>query len=114
MIHSAFQDRENLYLVLEYKSGGNLRSFIKQCKTITEEQASNSSLNTLEFIIACILCGLKHLHRKGIIHRDIKPSNLVIDKEGYVAITDFGISQFISKEYVNTSGTPGYMGMVNN
>lgn len=65
---------------------------------------------TIEFIIACILCGLQYLHKKGIIHRDIKPSNLVIDNKGYIMLTDFGISQFISKEYEDISGTPGYMG----
>lgn len=109
-MYAAFQSRESLYLVLEYKERGNLRTFIRERNGATEEQTSNPQL-TVEFIIACILCGLSHLHRKGIIHRDIKPSNLVIDSEGYVALTDFGISQFISKEEVGASGTPGYMGI---
>lgn len=109
-MYAAFQDKESLYLVLEYKSGGNLRSFIKQNGVITEAETSKLSCNTIEFIVACILCGLKYLHGKGIIHRDVKPSNLVIDKEGYISLTDFGISQFISKEHDNGSGTPGYMG----
>jgi protein kinase A len=45
-----------------------------------------------------------------IIHRDIKPENLVLDKRGYVRVTDFGISRpIIIQNGKDTSGTPGYM-----
>ena len=59
------------------------------------------------------MCGLEYLHTKGIVHRDIKPANLVIDADGYVRIADFGISQLISSDTMpDTSGTPGYMGIL--
>lgn len=65
--------------------------------------------------MACILIGLEYLHNRAIIHRDIKPENLVLDHKGYVRITDFGIARLLREENSSdTSGTPGYMGRVNN
>jgi serine/threonine protein kinase len=56
------------------------------------------------------LHGLYDIHRCGVIHRDIKPENLVIDDEGYLRITDFGIARVWRQENSSdTSGTPGYM-----
>ena len=47
----------------------------------------------LGFFVACLVAGLEYCHEKNIIHRDIKPENLVIDDDGYVRITDFGIAR---------------------
>ena len=64
----------------------------------------------LEFFVACLVSGLEYCHEKQIIHRDIKPENLVIDMDGYVRITDFGIARIWRPENAqDTSGTPGYM-----
>jgi serine/threonine protein kinase len=66
--------------------------------------------NFLEFFVACLIAGLEYCHEKNIIHRDIKPENLVIDMDGYVRITDFGIARIWRPENAqDTSGTPGYM-----
>ncbi len=60
--------------------------------------------------MACITLGLEYCHTNNIIHRDIKPENLVLDKKGYVKITDFGIAKKFQKDNASeTSGTPGYM-----
>lgn len=60
--------------------------------------------------MACILLSLEYLHNKNILHRDIKPENLVVDENGYLRLTDFGIAKLLQKEnYTETSGTPGYM-----
>ena len=60
--------------------------------------------------MACITLGLEYIHTNNVIHRDIKPENLVLDKKGYVKITDFGIAKEYQKENAaDTSGTPGYM-----
>ena len=54
--------------------------------------------------------GLEYLHNNKIIHRDIKPENLVLDMNGYLRITDLGISRRFKPDNSNeTSGTPGYM-----
>ena len=60
--------------------------------------------------MACITLGLEYCHTNNIIHRDIKPENLVLDKKGYVKITDFGIAKKNEKDNSSeTSGTLGYM-----
>ena len=101
-MHSAFQDRESLYLVLDLKNGGDLRYHIGKTKKFSELQG--------KFIAACIACGLNYIHSNGILHRDIKPENLVFDERGYLYITDFGIARiWTSENSKDTSGTPGYM-----
>jgi len=65
---------------------------------------------TTRFFVACVVAGLEDIHDKNIIHRDIKPENIVIDKDGYARLTDFGIARvFRENNQTDTSGTPGYM-----
>ena len=101
-MHYSFQDGDNLYLVMDLLTGGDLRYHICKKKYFTEEQT--------KFFISCILLGLEYIHYYRIIHRDIKPENLVLDSKGYIHITDFGIAKIQQKNnYKETSGTPGYM-----
>ena len=98
----AFQDTENLYLVMDLLTGGDLRYHICKQKKFTEEQT--------KFFICCILLAFDYIHTNNIIHRDLKPENLVVDDRGYVRLTDFGIAKISQKENsTETSGTPGYM-----
>ena len=101
-IYYAFQDMDNLYLVIDFLSGGDLRFHVSRYHIFSEEQT--------RFFISCIIQGLSYIHSKNIIHRDIKPENLVLDSRGYVHITDFGIAKENEKDNSSeTSGTPGYM-----
>ncbi|CAD8161873.1 unnamed protein product [Paramecium pentaurelia] len=101
-IHYAFQDRENLYLVMDLLTGGDLRFHIGKMRRFSEQHT--------KFLIASMLLALEYLHRNGIIHRDIKPENIVLDKKGYPRLTDFGIARIVKPENSQeTSGTPGYM-----
>ena len=101
-MHYAFQDRENLYLVMDYLSGGDLRYHICRNRKFDE--------NTTRFFVGCLIAGLEYVHDKNIIHRDIKPENLVIESDGYLRITDFGIARIWREDNAqDTSGTPGYM-----
>lgn len=98
----AFDDRENLFLVIDMMSGGDLRYHLARNRKFTEPQT--------KFFIACMLLGLEYLHQKSILHRDIKPENLVFDTNGYLKITDLGIARVWSPDNSkDTSGTPGYM-----
>ena len=101
-MHFSFQDTDNLYLVMDLLTGGDLRYHICKKRYFTEEQA--------KFFISCIILGLEYCHYYNIIHRDIKPENLILDSRGYVHITDFGIAKIqTSNNHKETSGTPGYM-----
>ena len=97
-MNCAFQDYENLYLVMDLLTGGDLRYHLCKLRHFSEEET--------KFFIACLLLGLEYIHSNNIIHRDIKPENLVFDDKGYLYITDFGIAKIYhennSKE---TSGT---------
>lgn len=113
-MYYAFQDRENLYLVMDLLNGGDLRYHICRYRRFDEETTSMFIylflFYFLEFFVACLVAGLEYCHEKQIIHRDIKPENLVIDDEGYLRITDFGIARVWRAENAqDTSGTPGYM-----
>ena len=101
-MYFAFQDFYNLYLVMDLLTGGDLRYHIAHKKTFTERET--------KFLIANMLLALKYIHSKNIIHRDIKPENLVLEKNGYVRITDFGVAKINEADNSSeTSGTPGYM-----
>ena len=101
-IYFAFQDFSNLYLVMDYLKGGDLRYHISKKNYFTETET--------KFFISNIILGLKYIHSKNIIHRDLKPENLILDSKGYIRITDFGISKINEKDNSKeTSGTPGYM-----
>ena len=101
-MYYAFQDKDNLYLVMDYLKGGDLRFHLTRHIRFSEEQT--------RFFICNIITALEYIHSKNIIHRDIKPENLVLEEEGYVRITDFGIAKKSKDNNKgDTSGTPGYM-----
>ena len=92
---SSFKENNNVYIVTEYINGGNLESIIKsniQKKSYTDER------KVWDLMIQC-LSGLMYLHEKRkIIHRDIKPDNILIDADGNLKISDFGVSAIKSEE----------------
>ena len=89
-MHFAFQDRENLFLVMDLLLGGDLRYHIARRRKFTEEET--------KFFIACLVQALEVVHGYGIIHRDIKPENMVFDSDGYLRLTDFGIARYWSPD----------------
>lgn len=101
-MHYAFQDNDNLYLVMDMLSGGDLRFHISRYRKFSEEQT--------RFFIACMVHSLDYIHSNNVIHRDMKPENLVLDENGYIRVTDFGIAkENLPDNSSETSGTPGYM-----
>ena len=102
-LNFSFQDKEYLYLVLDYLPGGDLRFYLNKGLIFSENQ--------IKFFMANIILSLNYIHSMNIIHRDIKPENLVFDAKGYLHLTDFGISRKIKsgKYIIDKSGTPGYL-----
>jgi serine/threonine-protein kinase len=90
----AFTGR-NKYLVMEYIEGVTLREYMKRNAPLGLEKS-------LDFTIQ-ILSALQHAHEKGVVHRDIKPQNIMVQANGKLKVTDFGIAQ-ISDTNQSSSG----------
>lgn len=84
-LNYAFQTPEKLYLILDYCPGGNLGELLDERNNFEENQA--------KYYSAEILLALEELHWWDIIYWDLKPDNIVIDKDGHVWLTDFGLSK---------------------
>jgi serine/threonine protein kinase/mRNA-degrading endonuclease RelE of RelBE toxin-antitoxin system len=81
----SFSGKEYLYIVMDYCPGGDLFSLL-QVRTYFEADM------TRQYIAETVLA-LEHLHKKGIVHRDLKPDNLLINSDGHIKLTDFGLSE---------------------
>ena len=81
------------YLVLEYISGNTLKDIIK------EKGALNP--NTAIQITIRILSALQHAHENGIIHRDIKPQNILVNTNGHIKVSDFGIARITNTKTIS-------------
>lgn len=79
----AFQNKDYLYLVMEFLAGGDLMTLLIERDTLTEEEA--------KFYIAEMVIAIDTIHKLGFIHRDVKPDNLLIDKDGHLKLSDFGL-----------------------
>ncbi|CDW76229.1 ribosomal protein s6 kinase beta-2 [Stylonychia lemnae] len=103
-IYKTFEDDENHYFIMDYLSGGSLDQILKN-----EKQLLN---NQVKFYVAQIVIAFHYLHSMGIIYRDLKPENIVLDDQGYLKITDFGIAkrgvQGLKKSYT-FCGTTEYL-----
>lgn len=102
----AFQDKKNLYLVMEYLPGGDLLSLMMRNGAFDEELA--------RFYMAEMTLALNALHTLGFVHRDIKPENILLDRFGHLKLADFGSSTVTSKDgnvvTFSPVGTPEYVG----
>ncbi|KAJ1948495.1 rim15, signal transduction response regulator, partial [Linderina macrospora] len=80
-----FQSRTNLYLVMEYLNGGDCASLLKSIGSLPEDWAKQ--------YLAEVVLGIADLHGRNVVHRDLKPDNLLIDCDGHLKLTDFGLSK---------------------
>lgn len=100
----SFQTDTDLYLVTDFKSGGELFWHLQRETRFSEERA--------RFYIAELVLALEHLHKYDIVYRDLKPENILLDATGHVALCDFGLSKpdLRSDELTNTfCGTTEYL-----
>ncbi|KAL6554930.1 hypothetical protein OROGR_006188 [Orobanche gracilis] len=82
-LYCSFQDAEYLYLVMEYLPGGDIMTLLMREDTLTETVA--------RFYIAQTVLAIESIHKHNYIHRDIKPDNLLLDKNGHMKLSDFGL-----------------------
>lgn len=78
-LYSTFQTNESLILVLEFVSGGDLGFHLDHSRQI-------------QLYLAELATAVSKVHQRGIVFRDLKPSNILIDEEGHLKLTDFGLA----------------------
>ena len=100
----AFQTDEKLYMVTDYCRGGELFFHLKKFRTFNEVM--------VRFYSAEIVCALEHLHSNHVVYRDLKPENVLLDQDGHVRVTDFGLSRdnvMTDHDATTFCGTPEYL-----
>ncbi|XP_064492231.1 serine/threonine-protein kinase greatwall isoform X2 [Pseudopipra pipra] len=92
-LYYSLQSANNIYLVMEYLIGGDVKSLLHIYGYFDEEMA-------VKYISEAALA-LDYLHRHGIIHRDLKPDNMLISNQGHIKLTDFGLSRVTLNREIN-------------
>lgn len=82
-LYYSFQDAEYLYLIMEYLPGGDMMTLLMREDTLSE--------NVAKFYMAQSILAIESIHKHNYIHRDIKPDNLLLDKNGHMKLSDFGL-----------------------
>ncbi|KAJ6613416.1 kinase-like protein [Mycena sp. CBHHK59/15] len=90
-LYYSFQDPSYLYLIMEFLPGGDLMTMLIKYDTFSEDV-------TRFYMAECVLA-IDAVHQLGFIHRDIKPDNILIDKDGHVKLSDFGLSTGFHKQH---------------
>lgn len=90
-------DGDTSYLTMEYVAGSNLRRAMLTERTLP----LGRTLDVLEDV----LDALATAHRAGLVHRDIKPENVLVDTEGRLKVTDFGLARAVNEVTATTTGT---------
>ena len=84
-LKASFQEDDYLYLVMEFCQGGDFMNLLIKKDILSEDEA--------RFYIAELILAVESIHKLDCIHRDIKPDNILIDKNGHIKLSDFGLAK---------------------
>ena len=104
-IYAVKQSQDVVFFVMKFIEGRSLESVVKA--------AGGLPLPLVQAVLYQAAAALGHAHRMGVVHRDVKPANIMVDKDGWVVVTDFGIAKVAETTGLTmtgaTIGTPSYM-----
>ena len=89
-LYEIIEDKDKLYLITEYASGGELFDYIVSRQRVKELEACRFFQQLLD--------GIEYVHKLNIVHRDLKPENLLLDVNKNIKIVDFGLSNLYNTE----------------
>ena len=92
-LKASFQEDDYLYLVMEFCQGGDFMNLLIKKDILTEKEA--------KFYLVELILAVESIHKLNCIHRDIKPDNILIDKNGHIKLSDFGLAK-ISDNFVQS------------
>ncbi|XP_075096878.1 uncharacterized protein LOC107822522 [Nicotiana tabacum] len=87
----SFQDSDFLYLIMEYLPGGDIMTLLMREDILSEDVA--------RFYMAESILAIHSIHQHNYVHRDIKPDNLILDKNGHLKLSDFGLCKPLENKY---------------
>ncbi|CAN1341108.1 CBL-interacting serine/threonine-protein kinase 8 [Linum perenne] len=103
-LHEVLASRTKIYIILEFITGGELFDKIVHHGRLSEAEARRYFQQLID--------GVDYCHSKGVYHRDLKPENLLLDSQGNLKISDFGLSALPPPGVTllrTTCGTPNYV-----
>lgn len=115
---ATYNHSNRLYMLMEYVQGGELLTHLyDRDDTVPKSPLGGFDVNIVQFYGANVVEAFRFMASKGIIYRDLKPENLLIDRDGYIKVVDFGFAkslpyvengQIVTKTYT-ICGTPDYL-----
>lgn len=103
-VYQFSEDPDNAFIAMEYVEGHSLVDYLAQPQRLGRDEVLCLMFQLLD--------ALQYAHDAGVVHRDIKPANLMVDRDGRLKITDFGIARVESQQLTRVNavvGSPGYM-----
>ena len=104
-LKASFQEDDYLYLVMEFCQGGDFMNLLIKKDILPENEA--------KFYIAELILAVDSIHKLNCIHRDIKPDNILIDKNGHIKLSDFGLAK-ISEDFGKVNNNISNNKFINN
>ena len=105
-LFNTFKTRDYIFFLIEFVNGINMREFLE-----LKDKRHLRNLEEAKFFGSILFSVLHYLSKRRIIHRDLKPDNLMLEKNGYIKVIDFGVAKYLKgKDYtITVTGTPHYM-----
>lgn len=100
-LRRTYKDNWRVYFLVDVCLGGELFTILRKKRSFNEDYT--------RFYIGCVVEAFDYMHNMNIIYRDLKPENLVMDKSGYIKVTDFGFAKVVPKKTYTLCGTPDYL-----